>query len=648
VPSFLTNADLRLLLFGGKGGVGKTTCATATAVRLARERPDRQLLVLSTDPAHSLKDSLSDVALPATLQAVEFDAQEYLVEFRRRHGQELQAIAERGTFLDGEDIRRFLSLSLPGMDELFAFLDIARRAVSTGGQPLTIVDTAPTGHALRLLAMSGLLRRWVSVLESLLAKHRYMKQLFTHRYVPDELDRFLTELSRSIDAAEGLLTDPDRCRFVPVMIAEELSIRETTDLLQELDQLRIPARDIVVNMIVPASSCAHCAGARALQERTLHPLPAVFRGRRLWELPLRDREVRGEEIETLWSDAAPLRTERNPAGVPAVLPMPREPVQEPSALPRAALRLIMVGGKGGVGKTTLACATAIRLAHESPERRILLLSTDPAHSVGDCLDQPVGPQPTPVFGRLTAMEMDASAELDALKRQYREELDEFFGSMLKGFDVPFDRQVMEGLIELSPPGLDEIMALAGAMDLLAEDRCDQLILDTAPTGHFLRLLELPELISSWLKAFFELFLKYRDIFGIPAFSERLVRLSRELHRFRALLRDPHQAALYVVSVPTRMALEETQDLLAACRRMSVNVPILFLNRMTPGNDCPFCRARAREERETTAAFRRAFGRHVTRVFRQPEPRGIGRLEELGQQLYQNEAQGGRRVVEGTS
>src|SRR5437879_5703184 len=122
-PRFLEERTLRLLLFGGKGGVGKTTCAAATALRFASAEPARRVVLVSTDPAHSLNDSLAGFQPPPNLEIVEFQAGDYLKEFQRQEGPRLREIAARGTFLDDEDIQRFLDLSLPGMDELFAFLE---------------------------------------------------------------------------------------------------------------------------------------------------------------------------------------------------------------------------------------------------------------------------------------------------------------------------------------------------------------------------------------------------------------------------------------------------------------------------------------------------------------------------------------------
>src|ERR1035441_538685 len=134
MPSFFDKQGLQVLLFGGKGGVGKTTCATAAALRMSALAPDRSLLLVSTDPAHSVRDSLAGYAPPGNLQVVELDAQQYLVAFRERNGPMLREIAAAGTFLDDDDINQFLSLSLPGLDELMAFFEISSWVRSEKGR----------------------------------------------------------------------------------------------------------------------------------------------------------------------------------------------------------------------------------------------------------------------------------------------------------------------------------------------------------------------------------------------------------------------------------------------------------------------------------------------------------------------------------
>jgi arsenite/tail-anchored protein-transporting ATPase len=247
-PSFLDAGGLQLLIFGGKGGVGKTTCATAAALRLANGSPELSFLLVSTDPAHSLADSLADLQPPKNLKVLELDPPKYLASFRQKHTDKLRQIASRGTFLDDEEINRFLDLSLPGLDELVAFLEISAW-VENRAHDCIVVDTAPSGHTLRLVAMPAFLRQWLAMLESLLAKHRYMKRAFARSRDHDELDAFLDELTTAVERMEGVLQDPVRCRFVPVMLAEPLSIRETVSIIREVQRLRLPLSDIVINRL---------------------------------------------------------------------------------------------------------------------------------------------------------------------------------------------------------------------------------------------------------------------------------------------------------------------------------------------------------------------------------------------------------------
>ena len=141
------------------------------------------------------------------------------------------------------------------------------------------------------------------------------------------------------------------------------------------------------------------------------------------------------------------------------------------------------------------------MAREMAPKEIFIFSTDPAHSLSACLDVHIGPRPTRLAAGLTAMEIDAQAEFETLKTQYSDELEKFLSSLAGNLDLTFDREVMERVMDLSPPGLDEVMALTLIMEFLANDQYHVFILDAAPTGHPIRLLETPELIDQWLKAF---------------------------------------------------------------------------------------------------------------------------------------------------
>jgi arsenite-transporting ATPase len=337
-------------------------------------------------------------------------------------------------------------------------------------------------------------------------------------------------------------------------------------------------------------------------------------------------------LETFWEDAGLLNLPQFPS-IQAPLELPPR-VEAAPFCPPPDLNFLIFAGKGGVGKTTLACATAVRLAQEFPDKRILLFSTDPAHSLADCLQITMGSKPVCLSPGLSALEIDAPGEFAALKKKYQDELEKFFKTALENYDLPFDRQVMERILDLSPPGLDEMMALVRSIGFLKQGSYDVLILDSAPTGHLLRLLEMPELIENWLKAFFRLLLKYKLILRFLNLTQEIMRISRDLKLLRTIWQDPARTAVYTVSVLTEMAFQETCDLLAVCGRLGVPAPVLFLNQATPAWECPLCAALNRREVLIREKFQQTFAeRRQAVIYRQSELRGLKRLGELGQALY---------------
>jgi arsenite-transporting ATPase len=233
------------------------------------------------------------------------------------------------------------------------------------------------------------------------------------------------------------------------------------------------------------------------------------------------------------------------------------------------------------------------------------------------------------------MEIDAKEEFDKLKRAYAEELESFLSGLSSSLDLTFDQQVMERLMDLAPPGLDEVMALNMAMEYMAGGRYDMLILDSAPTGHLIRLLETPEVMDRWLKVVFDLLLKYKTLFRLPELSRRLVRMSKDLKILRGVLSNPDKSALYAVSILTRMAFEETRDLVDACRSMGIPVPVLFLNMATRNGPCPLCASVHRRETLTREKFDESFPElHRSVIYRQPGLRGMKKLGELASCMYE--------------
>jgi len=638
-PDFLLDAELRLLFFGGKGGVGKTTCASACALQLAHSHPERLYVLVSTDPAHSLLDCFSGALPPANLTLREIDPQACLLRFKALHEDHLRTIALRGTFLDASDIGQLVDLSMPGMDEMMALLEIVAW-VKEDRYACIVVDTAPAGHTLRMLELPAMMVQWIAALDAMLAKHRYLARVYRGSYRSDAVDDYLQDAAADLTGLQALLADAARCRFVPVMLAEELSLHITRGLVAELERLGLCVRDIVVNrLLAEAAACPACLARARQQSLGIAQVLQAFAQHRLWGLPLVYEEPTGlEALAQLWAQVRPLShavwTTVGMAASPAATPQPF--VIHAPALPPECTTLLMFAGKGGVGKTTLACATALRLAEERPGKEVLLFSIDPAHSLAACLELPVGPHEVRVAAGLSAIELDAQAEYAVLKQEYASELKGVFKreSAQSGVGLAFDREVMERMLDVAPLGLDEVLAITRIVDLMDRRRYDTFVLDTAPTGHLLRFLEMPELIDQWLKTFFALFLKYRQLFWFERITQTMVTLSRRIKRLRRMLVDAQQAALVLVSIPTEMAYAESADLLAACARMGIAVPLQFINLVDRPSHCPVCALVRRSQEpvlEKMAAT--AAGRPVAQVFRQDEPRGVERLRALGRELY---------------
>ncbi len=603
----LDNADLRLILFGGKGGCGKTTSAAAASIYLARLRPGKKVVLVSIDPAHSVGDcfessiggEITRVAELENLWLLEMDACRLLREFRDKYEESMKKLAERGTYFDREDVEGFFSLSLPGLDEVMAVIEVAR-LLKSGEFDLIILDTAPTGHMLRLLALPAQMKKWLAVFDLMQDKHRLLQSRFRRSYVKDDTDEFLKTMADDLDRVDSLLKDVAMTEFVPVTIPEPAAIEETGRLLASLKDYGMPVRSVIVNRVV-GGDCPFCSARRKGIDRYLAEIEERFAGYNLVFAPLIHHEING--FESLCKFAAVLFTPGKiaaPAGKdsasPAVPPdytlaAFRNAVAELSHKP--GLEFLLFGGKGGVGKTTMAAATALCMARGYPDRKILLLSTDPAHSLSDCLDRSIGNAITPIIdspagGHLYALEMEAPRMLDAFRKEYCADIEEVFSPFIAGGgDVAFDKEVMLGLIELSPPGLDEIMALKKMLELRGV--YDLFIIDTAPTGHALRFLETPEIALEWLKAILRLLLKYKEVVRLGCAAEGVMNLLRDVKKVKEALTDPLKTEFVAVTIPESLAILETERLLGDLRKLGIPAGHIIVNMVTPPAGCHCCK-----------------------------------------------------------
>ena len=284
--------------FGGKGGVGKTTCAAAAAVRASREG-DR-VLVVSTDPAHSLGDALGAKLAPdakmvaENLWAAQLDADRALGRWVDERENAFRTIAERGTYLDDEDVERLLSLSLPGVDELVGLVEL-RRLARVRDYDRVVVDTAPTGHTLRLLEMPETLRRFAEVLDDMHAKHRFLATSLGGRWRPDFADEVIGEVERDASELRALLTDAKSASFTWVTLLEPLPLDETEDGVRAIEALGVSVANIVANRTWPAPDCECrlCTPRFDAETRCRARLRKTFVRKRLLEVPATIIEPRG-------------------------------------------------------------------------------------------------------------------------------------------------------------------------------------------------------------------------------------------------------------------------------------------------------------------------------------------------------------------
>ena len=629
--------NTRYLFFGGKGGTGKTTAAAATALALLdTAEAGENLLLFSTDPAHSLSDSLgveigdrtAEVARRGRrkdaprLFAREMDAALALDAFKEKHRAVLAEIADRGTILDEADINDLLDLSLPGMDEVMALFELSE-VERTGDFARVIVDTAPSGHTSRMLRLPEVFARWVGALDVMSEKHRYMVAHFARRgrVREDEVDLFLRDLAARVAAVRAMLFDPARASFILVTIPEAMAFEETARYFKSLRAEGAPVTDLVVNRVEQEHRrCPFCRARTRMQSHWLDTITREFETLRQRRVPLFPTEVRGVEAlrefaDVLWQTSGSNPTMREGVGATRKSAFGKKK-DESAAVKNSGFslkpkQLVIFGGKGGVGKTTAAASYALAVAEGVESARVLIFSTDPAHSLSDSFDEQVGELKKGVAGtsNLDAMEIDPAARFEELKERYRRWTDELFESLTGGsrWEVQFDREAMRELVALAPPGIDEIAALSTVSDLIDEGRYTTIVLDTAPTGHLLRFLELPEVALAWVRTFIKLLLKYKNVVRWGGVAEELVALSKSIKRVAALLADADNCEFVGVAIPERMSLEETARLAARLEHLRVPMHRLVVNNILSeeaARACDFCAARRRSQAPVVEEFRR--------------------------------------------
>jgi arsenite-transporting ATPase len=154
--------------------------------------------------------------------------------------------------------------------------------------------------------------------------------------------------------------------------------------------------------------------------------------------------------------------------------------------------------------------------------------------------------------------------------------------------------------------------------LLDSERYHTIVLDTAPTGHLIRFLELPQVALSWIRTFMKLLLKYKDVMQATQVAEELVALSKSIKKVIALLTDPERCEFVGVAIAERMSLEETSDLAKSLEKLKVPMDKLLINGVVPVIDCKFCASRRKMQEQVMEEFQTKFRRRAVEMFMAPQ------------------------------
>ncbi|HEX7421189.1 MAG TPA: ArsA family ATPase [Thermoanaerobaculia bacterium] len=558
--AFDSIASRRVVMFGGKGGAGKTTISSLAALHYSKTR---RVILFTTDPASNLGDLLGDPATqrPSDLTFESLNAQQLYAEFLKHNLDNLLEIGDRGTYLDREELRRFFELSLPGIDELMAWMRIGELA-EQNSDALIVVDTAPTGHTLRMLGSAEHFRLFGEALDAMQAKHRGMVQQFMRRNVRDAIDEYITRFEADAQRRRALLNT-----FVPVFLSEPWVVEQTLRLTAEVREEGIEVPFAVLNRAVID---ADCASDRKRQKRDAQARTKI--GGTVVDAPRSCVPLdSGDALHSFLSGGqapSPVRSvAKSGTGEAPVLHL------------RSAIRMVFLAGKGGVGKTTCAASIALQLAQKNPTKRYTIISVDPAHALRDVFSS----EPPPP--NLNVEIVVTKEKWQAFRETLRGEIERAVNAITPGnLTVAYDADAMRKLIDIAPPGADELFAISRLADLAADTTQAMVIVDTAPTGHFLRLLELPKTAGDWVREFMRLLLRYRDLVPPGALGEELVSASRAMHSLEETLHS-ERTAIVVVTRPERIVIAETKRLIESLEQKQIRIAAVIANYMTPQNDC---------------------------------------------------------------
>ncbi len=579
--NFLADAP-RHFFFTGKGGVGKTSIACATAVRLARQ--GKRVLLVSTDPASNVAqvfgvtigNKVTQIPAVPGLAALEINPDQAAAAYRDKILEPVRAILP---IKEIEAITEQLSGSCTTEIASFnEFTDLLADPEMTRDYDHVIFDTAPTGHTIRLLQLPG---SWTSYLDNGKGDASCLGPMSG-----------LEKNRATYRAAVQALTDPTRTRLVLIARAQQSTLREVARTLEELAELDIHATNLVVNGQLPASAATDdlSRAIHAREQTALSGMPALPRD----TIELKSVNMVGlDALEALLDERVDVAAAEEPQTSGNDVTMPRLAARV-DELAQADHGLVMAMGKGGVGKTTLAAAIAVALVQRG--KKVLLNTTDPAAHLASTLE-----------GDVPGLEVSV-IDPEQATQEYRDRVMASKGAKL-------DEAGRAALAEdLMSPCTEEIAVFQQFSRAVNRAREQFVIMDTAPTGHTLLLMDATGAY-------------HRDI------TRHLDDAQRDLVTTPLMrLQDPQHTKVVVVTLPETTPVTEARALAADLERASIHPWAWVVNNSLAAArpTSPLLATRARSEQQQLDQVATSAPRWAVVPTQTAEPIGAKRLTALGQ------------------
>lgn len=475
--------ETKFYFFSGKGGVGKTTMAAASAVYYANQ--GKKTLIITTDPASNLADvfeqpighKITTIKGVNNLFGMELDPDVATNEYKEKTLSPLRGLIPQESFAVLEE-----QLNSPCTAEMASF-DRFTDFLEKSDYDVVIFDTAPTGHTLRLLELPV---EWSGVIEKA-AKDESGGQTCIGPAAA------LAESKEKFDRAIAAMRDPNQTTFIFVLRPEVTPIYEAKRSIGELQKLKINSQELIVNGIYPKNACDNPFMLRRFgkQQEFLQKIKDSIKlpvslmelesgeikgiellvtiGKKLLDCPIKLAHYEPQKVEISENEKNEIYPQIDPKITTLLTPKDGQK------------RTIFFSGKGGVGKTSVSAATALWTANQG--YKTLLLTTDPASHLGQIFEQEVTGKPT---------EMPNQKNLWIAQIDTRQATEDYKKTILDEAKNKYDaNRLMAIEEELNSPCTEEMATFEKFIEFATLKDYEVIVFDTAPTGHTLRLLELP-------------------------------------------------------------------------------------------------------------------------------------------------------------